>query len=150
MEFYPEVWHWVVLGIGLMLFEIILPSFTALWFGVAACIMALLLWLFPGLGLEAQIIGWVILSVAFTVFWFKYLKPLSLDKTTAGLPREAIVGQVGTVITAPLSEHTGKVRFPMPILGSDEWLCRSQEALVVGDRVRVVDILGNELVVTRS
>ncbi len=149
MEFYPEVWHWVVLGVGLILFELILPSFTALWFGVAACIVALLLWLFPGLGLEVQIIGWIILSVAFTVFWFKYLKPLSLDKTTAGLPREAIIGQVGNVVTAPLNEHMGKVRFPMPILGSDEWLCRSQEELVVGDRVKVVDILGNEVVVTR-
>ncbi|RYZ92270.1 MAG: NfeD family protein, partial [Moraxellaceae bacterium] len=37
MEFYPEPWHWVVLGIGLILFELMLPSFTALWFGVAAC-----------------------------------------------------------------------------------------------------------------
>ena len=53
--------------------------------------------------------------------WFKYLKPLSYDKTIAGLPREAIIGQVGTVIAVPVIEHTGKVRFPMPILGDDEW-----------------------------
>ena len=149
MEFDPQVWHWVVLGIGLIVFEIFLPSFTALWFGVAACVVALLLWIFPSLGIELQVVSWIILSVAFTVFWFKFLKPLSLDRTTAGLPREAIIGQVGTVVTAPLIEHTGKVRFPMPLLGTDEWLCRSQEELRVGDRVKVVDILGNELVVSR-
>lgn len=149
MEFYPEPWHWVVLGIGLILFELILPSFTALWFGVAACIVALLLWIFPSLGIDAQFISWIVLSVGFTLFWFKYLKPLSYDKTIAGLPREAIIGQVGTVIAVPVIEHTGKVRFPMPILGDDEWQCRSEQELAVGDRVKVVDILGNEIVVTR-
>ncbi|MDR9778160.1 NfeD family protein, partial [Rhizobium hidalgonense] len=101
------------------------------------------------LGIEAQFIGWIILSVGFTLFWFKYLKPLSYDKTIAGLPREAIIGQVGTVIAVPVIEHTGKVRFPMPILGDDEWQCRSEQELCVGDRVKVVDILGNEIVVTR-
>jgi hypothetical protein len=35
----------------------------------------------------------------------------------------------------------------MPVLGSDEWHCRTQDALQVGDRVRVTDILGNDLVV---
>ncbi|XID74621.1 NfeD family protein [Alkanindiges sp. WGS2144] len=149
MEFQPQAWHWVVVGVALMMLELILPSFTALWFGVAAAIIALLLWIFPGLPIELQIIGWILLSIAFTVFWFKYLKPLSYDKTKAGLAREAIIGQIGTVIAAPGLEHTGKIRFPMPILGSDEWLCRSQEQLMVGDRVSVMDILGNEVVVRK-
>ena len=39
------------------------------------------------------------------------------------------------------------VRFPMPVLGSDEWNCRTLAPVQVGDRVRVVDILGNDLVV---
>ena len=48
--------------------------------------------------------------------------------------------------------HTGLdhgqiiVRFPMPVLGSDEWNCRST-AGKVGDRVQVIDILGNDFVV---
>ncbi|MIP96589.1 NfeD family protein, partial [Salmonella enterica subsp. enterica] len=32
-------------------------------------------------------------------------------------------------------------------LGSDEWECRTLDPVQVGDRVRVVDILGNDLVV---
>ena len=35
----------------------------------------------------------------------------------------------------------------MPVLGSDEWNCRALSPVQVGDRVRVVDILGNDLVV---
>lgn len=149
MEFEILAWHWMVLGIALILFELILPSFTALWFGAAACIVALLLWLFPDLPMLVQLVSWMLLSIALTVLWFKYLKPLSYDKTQAGLARENILGQVGTVIAAPLIEHTGIVRFPMPILGSDEWRCRSEQPLTVGDRVKVTDILGNEVVVTR-
>lgn len=142
-------WHWMVLGILLVLFELFLPSFTALWFGVGAFVVGILFWLMPTLLLETQIIIWVILSIALTTFWFKVLKPLSFEKTKAGLPREAILGQVGTVIKPPSLEHTGLVRFSVPVLGSDEWLCRSQDVLQVGDRIQVIEILGNEIVVKK-
>ena len=35
----------------------------------------------------------------------------------------------------------------MPVLGSDEWNCRCDAPVQVGDRVRVIDIQGNDLVV---
>lgn len=149
MNFIIEPWHWMVLGILLIVFEVFLPSFTALWFGVGAVLVGILLLIFPTLPFEAQVIIWVLLSVAFTVFWFKFLKPLSIDKTQAGLSREAMLGQVGTVIAVPGLQHTGVVRFSMPILGSDEWRCRSQDALSVGDRITVIEILGNEIVVKK-
>lgn len=149
MDLILQPWHWMVLGLALITFEIFLPSFTALWFGVAACMVAVLLWLFPGLGIEVQFISWIILSVLFTVLWFKFIKPLSGDKTKAGLAREAILGQVGIIIATPLVEHTGVVRFTIPLLGTDEWRCRSQQELTLGDRVTVVEILGNELIVTK-
>ena len=147
MEFVIEPWHWVVLGILLMLSELIIPAFAALWFGIAALMVAVLLWLFPMMGMATQLIMWIILSVLCTVLWFKFIKPLSIDKTKAGLPREATIGQVGMVIETSLSHEQIKVRFPMPVLGADEWICRSLNPVQVGDRVRVVDILGNDLVV---
>ena len=149
MDFQLEAWHWLVLGFLLIVFEIFLPSFTALWFGVGACLVGLILWLFPALSFTAQVVIWVILSAILTVAWFKYLKPLSKDKTMAGLSKEAILGQVGTIATAPRAEHSGIVRFPMPILGSDEWRCRSVDQLIIGDRVSVIDVLGNEVVVRK-
>lgn len=89
----------------------------------------------------------MILSILCTVAWFKFIKPLSTDKTKAGLSREATIGQVGMVIQTNLEHDQIKVRFPMPVLGSDEWNCRALSPVQVGDRVRVVDILGNDLVV---
>ena len=81
MELILEPWHWFVLGIALILSELMLPAFAALWFGIGAILVGVLLWLFPSMGQTAQIITWIILSVLATVFWFKYIKPLSIDKT---------------------------------------------------------------------
>jgi len=142
-------WHWLSLGIGLLILEIFLTSFTALWFGAAAIAMGLALWLFPGLPFGLQIFSWAILSSIFTALWFKYLKPLSKNKTLAGLSREAIIGQIGQVLSIPQEHQRGIMRFTIPILGAEEWQFISQDTLEIGDRVRVVEISGNSLIVTK-
>ena len=147
MEFIIEPWHWFVLGILLILSELILTAFAALWFGIAAIIVSILLCLFPMMGFTTQVITWGILSIICTVLWFKFIKPLSIDKTKAGLSREATLGQVGMVIHTGLDHQQIVVRFPMPLMGSDEWNCRTTAPVKVGDRVRVIDILGNDFVV---
>ena len=147
MEFAFEPWHWFVLGILLILSELVIPAFAALWFGLAAIMVGVLLWMFPMMGFITQIVTWIILSVLCTLLWFKFIKPLSIDKTKAGLSREATIGQVGMVIQTHMEHDLITVRFPMPVLGSDEWNCRTLKPVQVGDRVRVVDILGNDLVV---
>ena len=147
MEFVFEPWHWFVLGVLLILSELVLPAFAALWFGIAAIMVGVLLWLFPMMGFTTQLVTWIILSVLCTLLWFKFIKPLSTDKTKAGLSREATIGQVGMVIQIHMEHDLITVRFPMPVLGSDEWNCRTLEPVQVGDRVRVIDILGNDLVV---
>ncbi|MCU4413980.1 NfeD family protein [Acinetobacter sp. WU_MDCI_Axc73] len=147
MELVLEPWHWFVLGIILMLSELILPAFAALWFGIAAIMVGILLWLFPIMSLNIQIVMWIILSILCTILWFKFIKPLSIDKTKAGLSREATIGQIGMVIQVGLTHDQVVVRFALPVLGADEWNCRSLSPVQVGDRVRVVDIMGNDLVV---
>lgn len=81
MEFVVEPWHWFVLGILLILSELILPAFAALWFGIAAIMVCFLYWLFPDISLTTQIVLWIVLSVLCTLLWFKFIKPLSIDKT---------------------------------------------------------------------
>jgi membrane protein implicated in regulation of membrane protease activity len=50
----------------------------------------------------------------------------------------------------PTGEKRGTVRFPAPVLGSDEWLIISQDDLDIGDRVSVVDLSGNSLIVIKA
>ncbi len=149
MEFEVQYWHWIVLGIGLVLLEIALPSFTALWFGVGAILVGIALLIAPDLSLAAQIISWAVLSSLLAWGWFKYLKPLSVDKTKAGLSREALIGEVGQVLSPPTDDRRGKLRFPAPVLGSDEWSFICHDAVAVGDRVQVADLSGNSLIVRK-
>jgi len=150
MDFALLYWHWIVFGIALMLFEIFLGSFFIFWFGAAAVVVGLLLIPFPVMTETAQIIIWAVSSTAFALAWFKLIKPLNVDKTKAGLSREALLGEIGQVLKIPNGEKRGKIRFPAPVLGSDEWLIISQEDLVIGDRVSVVDLSGNSLIVKKA
>lgn len=143
-------WHWIVFGLALMVTEIFLGSFFIFWFGAAATFVGLLLVPFPELSETTQIMIWAITSTAFALAWFKIIKPLNVDKTKAGLSREALVGEIGQVLKVPTGEKRGKVRFPAPLIGSDEWLIISQDELNIGDRVSVVDLSGNSLIVNKA
>jgi hypothetical protein len=149
MEFIPAYWHWLLFGILLILAELPLATFFILWFGLAAVLVGLILLLLPDLSLSTQILVWTLLSVGMAVFWFKFLKPLSIDRTKAGLSREMIVGEVGQVLKAPTDRRRGRMRFPAPVLGNDEWEIISTEPLSAGDRVQVRDVSGNSLIVDK-
>jgi len=148
-EFVVLYWHWIVLGIALMAMEILLPSFVALWFGAAAVIVGVLLLFIPSLSVALQVVLWVIFSIIFTWLWFRIMQPLAIDKTKAGLSREAIVGEIGQVLSAPTTERRGTLRFSVPILGADEWPFICSDEVASGDRVRVSDISGNDLIVIK-
>ena len=149
MEFAFEYWHWIVFGIALMLSEIFIGSFFIVWFGTAAVVVGLLLLPLPNMSGTAQLILWAISSASFALAWFKLIKPLNIDKTKAGLSKEAMLGEVGQVLQIPSGDKRGKVRFPAPVLGSDEWLIISHETVSIGDRVSVVDLSGNALIVEK-
>ena len=142
-------WHWILLGIALVLMEIALPSFITLWLGAAAIVVGLLLLAMPEMSFTLQILIWTVMSVLLTWGWFKFMKPLSVDRTMAGLSREQIIGQAGQVLRVPLDGGKGLLRFPAPILGADEWQFISQDELKVGDRVRVTELSGNSLIVSK-
>ena len=150
MEFQLLYWHWLVFGAILVVSELLLTSFTALWFGLGAMFVALSLWAFPALSLTVQILLWISASVVCTILWFKVLKPRMNDRTLAGLSRESIIGQVGQVTKVPAAGGRGELRFSVPIIGTDTWSFICEEDVSPGDRVYVLDIIGNSLKVAKK
>jgi membrane protein implicated in regulation of membrane protease activity len=140
-------YYWFIIGMLLILGEMLLPSFTLLWFGLAALLTGLLLLLMPDLGLSFQLLFWAGASIVFTVLWFKLFKPTMTDKTKAGISKEAVTGETGLVIRVPRDEIRGTVRFSRPLLGDDEWEFICDQECNVGDRVEVINVSGNTLVV---
>lgn len=150
MGFELLYWHWIVLGMILMLSEIYIGSFFIFWFGAAAVVVGLLLIPSPEISEAAQVIIWAFSSTSFAVAWFKFFKPFATDKTKAGLSKEALLGKTGQVLSPPNGEKFGTVRFSIPLLGSDEWLIISKDELAIGDRVSVLDLSGNSLIVEKA
>lgn len=140
-------WHWIVLGLLLCVLEIVIPSFTVLWFGLGALLVGLLLAIWPGLPLYLQLAIWAAATVTLTLGWFRYFKPRSRDRTMAGISREAAVGQVGMVVRIAGEHSRGTVRFSVPLLGTEEWPYLCEQPLAEGARCRVIDVLGNALLV---
>ncbi len=144
-----EWWHWILGGFVLIGLELIIPSFTIIWFGLGALLVGLLVAVSPAMPDWLQVLLWAMASVAFTVMWFKYLKPKG-DRTHAGLSKEGIVGETGIIIKGTSDSFAkGVVRFRISILGADEWTCFADEPLPVGSTVQVEDIEGQILKVRK-
>ncbi|GAB3092685.1 NfeD family protein [Aestuariicella hydrocarbonica] len=142
-----EYWIWVAAGILLVLMEIVIPTFTALWFGVGAIVVGVATLFFPELSLTIQLLMWAVLSTAITAFWFKFVRPMKSGMEMAKLSRESIVGEVGMIVKDINAEGKGVIRFTVPLLGSNEWNVISTEPLKAGDRAIVKDFSGNSLIV---
>lgn len=142
-------WHWLVLGFCLIGMELLIPSFTIIWFGLGAVAVGLMMLLVPVLPVWLQVLLWSAASIVFTLMWFKYLKPRT-DRTHAGQSKEAIVGETGIIIRGTTDSYgKGKIRFRIAILGADEWTCYADQPLTTGETVQVEDIEGQILKVRK-
>lgn len=141
-------WHWFVFGIALLALEIFIPSFTVFWFGLGAIIVGSVL-LAVDIAFGTQLLIWAFSSVALLALWFKYFKPKMVDKTSAGIAREAAIGEAGIVTKAPIGDKRGVVRFTTPLLGDDEWEFVTEQSVQEGDRVHIKEFSGNTLIVVK-
>lgn len=142
-------WYWIIGGFCLIGLELIVPSFTIIWFGLGALVVGAFTALWSDFSVAGQVALWSLASVSFTLLWFKYLKPKG-DRTHAGMSKEGIVGESGIIIRGTEDSYgRGTVRFRISVLGADEWSCYSNKLLSVGDNVRVVDIEGQILKVVK-
>ncbi len=136
-------WHWLVLGLLLMLGELATPGgFYILFFGVGAFITGLLA--FAGITNSAvQMLLFTVLSVAsLLLFRSRVLSWMQVDPQAPAV--DAVVGEVGIVMEALSPGGFGKVE-----LRGASWSARnrSEVALGPGARCRVADIDGLMLLV---
>lgn len=142
-------WHWVVLGIVLMLLELAVPSFFLVWFGLGALIVGVLIAFYPTAPFAFQILGWTASSLVFLALWFKVFKP-GMYKSRAGMARGSLIGEVALVTRDIRPYEKGQIRFQKPILGDEVWESVADEEIRAGERVRVLEVEGNTLKVSRA
>lgn len=144
-----EPWIWIAAGILLTVLEIVIPSFTIIWFGLAAIVAGLLFYILRIDSLVIQLPLWAALSGLFTYGWFRFFRQET--KTLSGQGKDSVIGKSGVIVKANDSTFPGGIiRFPIAVLGSDEWAYLSEENLQVGDRGVIIDIAGDKLVIKKG
>jgi membrane protein implicated in regulation of membrane protease activity len=108
-------WHWLLLGMVLLIAETLLPGTFLVWFGVGAAVTGGLLLLVPTLVWQAQWVVFAALSLGSVVVWRRYRKshPDRDDHPTLNRRGHSYEGRRFTLST-PIIDGVGK----LPVDGS--------------------------------
>jgi membrane protein implicated in regulation of membrane protease activity len=130
-------WHWWVLGVVFVILEVLSPGVFLIWMGVAAGVVGVALWLFPGMGWEFQLLLFAGFSVASLLLWQLFLRshPTATDEPRLNRRGEQYVGRVFT-LTEPVVNGMGKIR-----VDDSSWRIRGPDC-DAGTRVRVTGVDG--------
>jgi inner membrane protein len=136
---------WLIFGLGLLVFEILTPGgFFTLFFGVAAFVVALLVWLGVMESGSSQWLTFAILGAVLIVV----LRPLVRRRLETNTPKvDQLVGQTAIALQALDASGRGKVE-----LRGASWNAVYSGAGNVekGDRLRVTKVDGLSLLVEKE
>lgn len=137
-------WHWLILGVALLGFELVTGSTYILWPAVSALIVGLLLFIAP-LGWEMQMMLFFLLSITTLVLGRTHLQKLVKGGEASDLndPGQAMIGRQVTA-AADFTGIEGRV-----IVGDTQWAARLVDGTArADDLLKVVDVKGATLIVT--
>jgi membrane protein implicated in regulation of membrane protease activity len=137
-------WLWGVLGLVLLGAEMATGTFYILWFGVAALVLSVLLWLLPDINIPVQLFLYTAISLGSLFIWQRYYKKSGTDLRIGQAQGEEI-GRVGTIVETVSSTQNGRIQFAQGVMGSREWVAVSQETINTGSTAIIVAIEGNRL-----
>lgn len=124
-------WDWLAFAVLLLIVEVFGTAGYFLWFGTAAAIVGVLVWLFPDLTWAWQFTGFALLSLATAIIWWRRLR-----NQPAVAPRlnrrgsELLGGEY--LLHDAINAGRGKIK-----VGDSYWLVSGPD-LAVGQRVKVI------------
>ncbi|QJD28919.1 NfeD family protein [Methylococcus geothermalis] len=137
-------WHWWTLGTLLLILELLVPGMYFLWMAEAALVTGAVLWLFPELGWEVQLLLFSVLSLA-SIFAFEKLigrKPIASDRPLLNRRAAQYLGRTLT-LEQPIVNGMGKIHIDDSI-----WRVCGEDC-PAGTKVKVSDVEGVILKVER-
>jgi membrane protein implicated in regulation of membrane protease activity len=138
-------WHWWSLGAILLIVELLAPGMFFIWMGESAFVVGALLWFFPGMEPESQIMIFSALSVLSILVFRRFLKrhPIQSDRPLLNQRTAGYVGRV-FMLEEPIINGRGKIR-----VDDSTWRVEGEDC-PTGARVRVTDAEGVILKVERA
>lgn len=126
-------WHWWAFGALLLAVELLAPGVFFLWIAEAAVVTGGLLWLFPGLEWEWQLVIFSVLSVVSVAVARKVIvrHPIVSDRPSLNQRTRQYFGRT-FVLSESIDNGEGKLR-----VDDSTWKIRGKD-LPAGSRVRVI------------
>ncbi|MGB5709070.1 MAG: NfeD family protein [Arenicellales bacterium] len=136
--FFMTHWSWLVLGLGLLVLELVVPAMFFLWLGVSALVTALVLYLFPEISWQVQFLLFSVLSVASILLSRRLFSNKQIDTELPNLNRrgQQYVGRVFTLVE-PITNGYGKIS-----VDDSQWRVTGP-ALEKGAKVKVTAARGS-------
>ncbi len=137
-----EFWYWWVFALFLIAVEVFAPGAIALWMGISAGIVGGLVYLFPDLLWEKQIIIFAVLSVVSVAAWRIYARkhPPVSDSPNLNKRGYDLVGQSFT-LTNDLKNGVGR-----ETLNGVIWKIKGGD-LPEGTKVSITSVEGTTLII---
>ena len=127
-------WHWWILGMVLLGVEVFAPGFFFLWFGIAAGVVGIILFLDPHISWQVQIILYALLSLASILVWRVWLRTSltpPTDQPTLNRRAAQYLNRV-FMLEQPIVNNRGRIHI------DDTWWSVEGEDLPAGTSVKVV------------
>ena len=138
-------WHWLILGVVLVILEVLAPGIIFLWLGIAALATGLVVLTIQDMGWQYQVLIFAGLSVVSVVSGRMWIKrhPTETDHPTLNRRGQQYIGRVFT-LSEPIVNGTGKLR-----VDDTTWKINGSD-LPAGTRVKVAQANGTVLQVEKA
>ena len=137
-------WHWIVLGLFLLILEMNTGTFIILGLGLAAIVVGLLDTALE-MSFTSEILTWTGLSIVSLWAWKKWAK---VEHVSNSGQSNYNLDTLGTVMETIEPHSRGKVTFDTPILGNTSWTATANTNISKNSRVKIVEVHGQLIEVT--
>ncbi len=135
-EFTLNHWTWFIIALVLLGLEMMAPGVVFLWMAIASAVVGGIVLFMTGLGWEAQVIIFALLSIISVYAGRTFLKRNPIETSDSNLNRRAdqFIGHTYSLIR-DMDNGRSKVR-----IGDGNWIVEGDFDGKAGDRVRVTAV----------
>ena len=144
-EFFTELspWHWLILGMVLLGFEVLGTAGFLLGIALGALLQAVILFVVPDMAWHVQLLIFALSSVIFTLLYWRLFRRFN-DRSDQPLLNDRAAQLVGRqlVLAGPIENGLGKIQ-----VGDTLWRAQADANIPAGSKVEIIDSQGMVLIV---